>query len=157
MALHLTSPAFEAGGPIPRKHAYRGEGENLSPPLIWTGAPDATVSFALIVDDPDAPSPSRPRPNPWVHWVVWNIPGDRAALPPGEAGGGVVGTSDFGESAWGGPMPPPGSGRHRYFFKLYALDTALGLRPGATKADLLDAMQGHVLAEGSLHGTYERR
>ncbi len=156
MTLELTSRAFEQGQSIPTKHAYKGEGDNLSPPLAWSGAPEGTQSFALICDDPDAPSPLRPRPKPWVHWVVYDLPAGLASLDEGGNGGGVEGTTDFGEKAYGGPMPPPGSGTHRYFFKLYALDATLGLDPGASKADLLAAMEGHVLAEVELFGTYER-
>lgn len=157
MSLQVTSSAFATGKPIPKAHAYRGEGDNLSPPLAWSGAPEGTRTFALVVDDPDAPSPKRPRPNPWVHWVVFNIPSEVTSLAQGEAGGGQQGTNDFGEASWGGPLPPPGSGVHRYFFRLYALDAKLELSQRAAKADLLAAMEGHVLAEASCYGTYERR
>jgi Raf kinase inhibitor-like YbhB/YbcL family protein len=153
--LNVTSTAFEPTKPIPKQHAYKGEGANLSPPLAWSGAPAGTKSFAIICDDPDAPSPKRPRPNPWVHWVVYNIPADRTALGEGETAG-VQGKTDFGETAWGGPMPPPGSGTHRYFFKVYALDAKLDLPAGANKEQLLKAMEGHILAQGELYGTYER-
>jgi Raf kinase inhibitor-like YbhB/YbcL family protein len=155
-ALTVTSPAFEAGKAMPKKHAYKGEGENVSPALSWSGAPKGTKSFAVICDDPDAPSAKNPRPNPWVHWVVYNIPADKTALAEGETGGGATGTTDFKETAWGGPMPPPGSGTHRYFFKVFALDSLLELAPGATKAELLKAMEGHVLARGEVFGTYIR-
>lgn len=156
MSLTLTSTAFEAGRPIPTKHAYQGEGQNISPSLAWAGAPEATRSFALICDDPDAPNPLRPRPKPWVHWVVFNIPAETTALAEGEKGMGTPGRTDFGETSWGGPLPPPGSGTHRYFFKLYALDSTIPLNTGATKDDVLAAMMGHVLAEAELFGTYER-
>jgi Raf kinase inhibitor-like YbhB/YbcL family protein len=156
MTITVNSSAFDAGAPIPKKYAFTGEGDNVSPQLSWTGAPAGVKTFALTVDDPDAPSPLRPRPNPWVHWVLWNIPGDKTSLDDGESGGGVSGTSDFGQTGWGGPMPPPGSGTHRYFFKVYALDTSLNLPSSATKTDLLAAMEGHILAEGSMHGTYQR-
>ena len=152
----ITSPAFDSGKPIPKKHAYKGEGENVSPPLRWSGAPEETKSFALICDDPDAPSPKNPREDPWVHWVVYNIPADRTSLDEGSAGGGVEGKSDFKETGWGGPMPPPKSGIHRYFFQVYALDSELSLPVGATKDQLLAAMKGHILAEGKTHGTYVR-
>lgn len=170
----LTSDAFRDGQPIPRKHAYKGEGENVSPPLAWSGAPPGTKSFALICDDPDAPSREAPRKEgPWVHWVVYNIPADATSLPAGASGrpaegsaqagaakGWAEGTTDFGgEPVYGGPMPPPGSGTHRYFFKLYALDATLSLKSGAakTKKELLGAMQEHILAETKLMGTYERK
>jgi hypothetical protein len=154
--LTVESAAFEAGKAIPKKHAYKGEGENTSPPLSWSGAPQGTKSFALICDDPDAPSPRNPRENPWVHWVIFNIPADRTTLDEGSAGDGVEGKNDFKEHGWGGPMPPPGSGTHRYFFKVYALDTKLALGKDATKAELLKAMEGHILGQGELHGTYVR-
>lgn len=154
--LTVSSSVFEAGKPIPKKHAYKGEGENVSPALSWSGAPAGTKSFAVICDDPDAPSPKKPRENPWVHWVVHNIPADRTSLAEGEAGGGTVGKNDFKETTWGGPMPPPGSGTHRYFFKVYALDTTLDLPADATKEQLEKAMEGHVLAQGQVFGTYVR-
>jgi hypothetical protein len=157
MPLTVTSPAFAAGTPLPRKHAYVGEGENVSPPLAWSGAPAGAKAFAIIADDPDAPSPRKPRAKPWVHWVLYDLPALVTSLAEGQTGGGTRGTTDFGETAYGGPMPPPGSGTHRYFFKVYALDTALKLAPGATKDALEAAMKGHVLAEGALHGTYERK
>jgi Raf kinase inhibitor-like YbhB/YbcL family protein len=157
MSLSLTSTAFDAGRPIPKKHAYTGEGQNVSPPLAWTGAPAGTRSFALICDDPDAPSPQRPRPKPWVHWVLFDIPAATGGLAEGQTGVGVNGRTDFGEEAWGGPLPPPGSGTHRYFFKLYSLDTMLELKAGATKDDVLAAMMGHVLAEAEVFGTYVRK
>jgi len=155
MAMELTSSAFKAGERIPTKHT--GEAEDLSPALAWRGAPAATKDFALICDDPDAPSPKRPRPNPWVHWVLYKIPAPTASLAEGSKGVGIEGVTDFGQPGYGGPMPPPGSGTHRYFFRVYALDTILDLQPGATKAELLAAMKGHVLAQGELVGTYERK
>ena len=156
MALTVESSAFDEGAPIPKKHAYKGEGQNISPPLQWSGAPGGTQSYVLICDDPDAPSPKNPRPNPWVHWVVYNIPGSCTSLGEGDNGGGTEGRTDFGETAWGGPMPPPGSGTHRYFFKVYALDTTLSLNPGANKDEVLAAANGHVLDNGELFGTYHR-
>ncbi|GIW73027.1 MAG: hypothetical protein KatS3mg102_2569 [Planctomycetota bacterium] len=150
--LSLSSPAFSPGGRIPRRYAYRGEGDNVSPPLRWSGAPAGTRSFALICDDPDAP-----RAEPWVHWVVYNIPAEATELPEGSAGGAALGVNDFEEQGWGGPMPPRGHGTHHYHFKLYALDTLLEPRAGMTKKGLLRAMQGHILAEAELVGTYERR
>jgi len=153
--LQVTSAAFQPGKPIPTLHAYKGEGENTSPPLSWSGAPAGTKTFALIVDDPDAPSPKNPRPEPWVHWVLFNIPAEKTSLAAGESAG-TPGQNDFKERSWGGPMPPPGSGTHRYFFKVYALDAKLGLPVGTTKPEVVAAMKGHILAQGELFGTYER-
>src|SRR5512134_1918293 len=114
----LSSASFTEGGKIPRQHGC--EGPNTSPPLSWSGAPAGTKSFALIVDDPDAPSAKNPRPEPWVHWVLFNLAAERTELAEGQNGGGIEGRNDFKEVGWGGPLPPPGSGVHRYFFKLYA-------------------------------------
>lgn len=151
-ALVVTSPAFAANGEIPTE--YTCEGPDRSPPLAWSGAPEATKSYALIVDDPDAPDPAAPQ-RTWVHWVVTGIPasvtGAGAGTPPAN---GVAGKNDFGTLAWGGPCPPVG--RHRYFFKVYALDTKIA-NPGITKTDLIAAMQGHVLAQGELVGTYQKK
>jgi len=158
--LTLTSSAFAEGGRIPREHAYAPEGENMSPALSWSGVPAGTEELALVVDDPDAP-----RAEPWVHWVVYGIPGDATKIPEGASNGegrlsrpagAVEGKNDFGDLGWGGPLPPKGHGTHHYHFKLYALDTALDLGQGATKAALLGAMKGHVLAEAELVGTYSR-
>jgi Raf kinase inhibitor-like YbhB/YbcL family protein len=150
MAIEVSSPAFEPGGAIPRKHT--GEGEDVSPALTWTGVPDETKEIALICDDPDAPTPA-----PWVHWVVYKIPADRTGLPEGDTQGALEGKNDFGGTGYGGPMPPRGHGVHRYHFKVYALDTELEVAAGLTKERLLEAMEGHVLAEGELIGTYERK
>jgi Raf kinase inhibitor-like YbhB/YbcL family protein len=153
MALELTSPAFDHGQYIPAK--YTGDGENVSPPLEWSGAPEGTEEFALISDDPDAPGMT------WVHWVVYGIPATATELPeavPADktlASGARHGMTDFGRIGYGGPAPPPGKD-HRYFFKLYALDVRLDLGPGATKATLLGAMEGHVLDETQLMGKYRR-
>lgn len=146
-ALAVTSPAFAQGAAIPAK--YTCEGANVAPPLAWSGAPARTQSFAVIVDDPDAPSGT------WVHWVVAGIPASVTSLPEGGAlpAGAVDGTNDFGKTAWGGPCPP--SGRHHYHFKIYALDAAVGGR-GMTKAQLLAVIQDHVLARGELIGTYQK-
>jgi Raf kinase inhibitor-like YbhB/YbcL family protein len=157
---------FENGGAIARKHS--GEGDDLSPPLSWEGAPEGTKTLALICDDPEAPSPRNPAPDPWVHWVIYNIPGSVSKLPEGlprktdlaEPPGAKQGANSFGAGKFGynGPMPPPRSGTHRYFFKLYALDTELSLDPKRTKKkELLRAMQGRILAQGELMGTYERK
>jgi Raf kinase inhibitor-like YbhB/YbcL family protein len=151
MVIEVTSPAFEPGGAIPQR--YTGEGRNVSPPLIWKGLPDETKEIALICDDPDAPTP-----NPWVHWVVYKIPagvmGFREGSTQGEA---LEGKNDFGTLGYGGPMPPRGHGAHHYHFKVYALDAELGVAAGLTKEQLLEAMEGHLLDESELVGTYERK
>ncbi len=153
MTLELTSPAFGDGASIPRK--YTCEGDDLSPPLAWKGAPAATRSFALIVDDPDAPDPKAPRMT-WVHWVLYNLPPSTTALAEGIVSlpaGAHAGLNDWQRADYGGPCPP--IGRHRYFFKLYALDTELNLkRP--VKADVERAMNGQVLASAALMGTYAK-
>lgn len=148
-ALRISSPAFGAGAAIPRR--YSGEGEDLSPPLSWSDPPEGTRSFALVCDDPDAPS-SRP----WVHWVAYAIPASARGLPEAATEGLVHGRNDFGRRAYGGPMPPPGHGVHHYRFRLYALDGEIAAGPGLSKAELLCAMEGKVLAEATLVGTYER-
>ncbi len=147
--LTVTSSAFGSGEKIPKK--YSGEGEDISPPLSWSGAPEGTKEFAIICDDPDAPMAE-----PFVHWVAYNISADRTSFEEGKSQGATDGKNDFGKTGYGGPMPPPGHGVHHYHFKVYALDTNLGLEPGITKKELLDAMEGHILAEGELVGTYER-
>lgn len=157
MTFLLTSPAFEHGAGIPPR--YTGEGEDLSPPLAWRGAPDGTASFVLISDDPDCPDPAAPR-RTWVHWVAYDIPHAATHLDEGASGrampdGTREGKNDSGEIGYSGPMPP--IGRHRYFFRLYALDRTLGLREGHTKAELLRAMAQHVLASAELMGTYQCR
>ena len=152
MAFKLTSKAFAAGEKIPRK--YTCDADDVSPPLEWADAPQNTKSFALIADDPDAPF------GIWVHWVLYNIPGKAMSLqevvPVKDElpDGARHGRNSWGISAYGGPCPPGGT--HRYFFKLYALDTVLDLRPGATKEQLLKAMKGHILAETGLMGLYSR-
>lgn len=148
MALTLSSPAFTHNGTIPAQ--YTCDGTNISPALRWSGAPANTKSFALIVDDPDAPKKT------FVHWVVFNIPATTRELPEGvRSGEFTCGVNDFGTKKYGGPCPP--SGVHHYHFKLYALDTILDLASDATKEDLLDAMQGHVLAQAELVGVYARK
>lgn len=163
--IELTSSAFEDGEPIGRQFAYRPEGRNVSPPLAWTNLPEGTEQLVLIVDDPDAPYPDKPRDQgPWVHWLLYGLDGDVASLPeripaaerldePVEA---IQGTNDFGEIGYGGPFPPPDSPAHRYFFTLYALREALELEPGLSRKQLLKAIEGYVLAKGRLIGTYER-
>lgn len=146
LTIKLTSPAFEEGGTIPKK--YTCDGQNLSPQLDWSGLPEQTKSIALIVDDPDAPGGT------FVHWVLYGLSGDLKSLAEG-TGDGVPGASGFRKSAYGGPCPPKGT-PHRYFFKVYALDANLGLKPGASKAEVEKAMSGHILAQGQLMGKYGR-
>jgi len=153
MAFTLSSASFTAGAEIPRP--YTCEGADQSPALSWRDAPPATKSFALIVDDPDAPVGT------WVHWVVYDLPGDTTQLPqavpatPTLASGAKQGTNDFRKVGYGGPCPPPGKA-HRYFFKIYALDAPTNLQPRANKADVMRAIDGHVLAHAELMGTYQR-
>lgn len=154
MAIKLTSTAFAEGQPIPVKHT--GQGEDISPALLWSEIPSGTKSLALICDDPDAPVGT------WVHWVIWNIPPETPGLAeavPQKAelpSGARQGMNDFRKMGYGGPMPPPGNA-HRYYFKIYALGIQPDLKAGATKDKLLAAMKGHILAEGQLMGTYQRR
>jgi Raf kinase inhibitor-like YbhB/YbcL family protein len=154
MTLAVTSSAFAANGAIPTLHTC--EGDDVSPPLSWQGAPDATASYALILDDPDAPDPAAPQ-RTWVHWVLYDIPADARELAEGgpPPKGTRAGTNDFKKTAYGGPCPPIGT--HRYFHKLYALDVKLGDLHEPTKAKLLEAMEGHVLAWGELIGTYKKQ
>lgn len=155
----LTSEAFAEGQAIPRKYAKEPEGENISPALAWTGAPAGVRSFALIVDDPDAPSAENPRPEgPWVHWVVPKISGSWQSVPVSYGNDYALeqGINDSGDLGYCGPLPPKGSGTHRYVFTLYALDAPLTVQPGATKAEVVTAMDGHVLATAVLTGTYQR-
>jgi hypothetical protein len=153
MKLNVTSSAFNDGQPIPR--LYTCDGRDVSPPLRWSGAPATTRSFALIADDPDAPA------GIWVHWVLFDLPPTLTELNEAVEksqylpGGARQGLNDFRRLGYGGPCPPPGK-PHRYFFKVYALDRLLELPPGATKKDVLHAMEGHVLAQGQLLGTYQR-
>ena len=145
MSLKITSTAFQPGGSIPSK--YTCEDRDLSPPLAWSGAPPGTKTFALIVDDPDAPDPAKPQ-RVYVHWVLYNIPAATVALAEnvskkGLPRGAAQGKNDWGKVEYGGPCPP--IGRHRYFFKLYALDTELTGLSAPTKSDLERAMHGHVL------------
>ncbi len=147
MAITTTSTAFTEGGTIPQ--LYSCDGQNISPPLAWTGVPTPTASLALIMDDPDAPS------GIFVHWVLFNLPANSSGLEQGKNGGGIEGTNDFRKLGYGGPCPPRGS-NHRYFFKVYALDTRLDLKAGATKSQVENAMKGHILAQGQLVGRYGR-
>lgn len=161
MTITLTSEGFSEGQTIPKRHT--GDGDDLSPPLRWSGVPSETKQMALICDDPDAPTDQ-----PWVHWVIYQLPPDLAGLPEGVAASprleqpaaGIL----QGRNSWPsgrtigyrGPAPPPGHGVHHYHFKLYALDQPLDLQPGVDKATLLRAMEGHILAQGELVGTYSR-
>jgi Raf kinase inhibitor-like YbhB/YbcL family protein len=150
--IKLTSSAFKEGEPIPRQ--YTCGGVNVSPPLEWSGVPKAAQTLAIIADDPDAPAGT------WVHWVVYNLPADTIGIVenlPQDGNlkaGGFQGKNDFEKIGYGGPCPP--SGTHRYFFKIYALETELPLKAGATKAEVEQAMAGHVLLQGQLMGTYRK-
>lgn len=144
--MKLTSPAFTEGATIPER--FTCEGDDVSPALAWSGVPAGTTSLALICDDPDAPA------KVWVHWVVWGVPPATAALPEG-FDGAHQGMNDSHRPGYGGPCPPPGK-PHRYYFKLYALSDALDLPARATKADLERAMQGKILDQASLMGTFSR-
>jgi len=150
--MEIKSSVFDEGGMIPAK--YTCDAENVSPPLSWNSVPDGTKSLALVCDDPDAPVGT------WVHWVIFNLPPDSDGLPehvPPQkklSDGALQGSNDFRKIGYGGPCPPGGT--HRYFFKLYALDMVLDLQAGSTKAALERAMQGQVLAEARLMGTYRR-
>jgi Raf kinase inhibitor-like YbhB/YbcL family protein len=154
MAMKVTSPAFRGGEVIPSK--YTCEGANVSPPLQWEGLPPGANSLALICDDPDAPA------GIWVHWVLYNLPINSSALPEAVpasetlSSGAKQGINDFRRVGYGGPCPPPGKA-HRYYFKLYALDIELALKPRTTKHELLGSMEGHILAEAQLMGTYQRK
>jgi Raf kinase inhibitor-like YbhB/YbcL family protein len=155
MTFTISSTAFAPNGPIPSR--YTCEGADTSPPLEWSGTPKGTRSFALIVDDPDAPDPAKPQ-KVYVHWVVFNIPPTTSKLAEGAAKGGLPqgaaqGSNDWGKQTYGGPCPP--IGRHRYFFKLYALDTELELK-SPNKAQLESALRGHILAQAQVVGTYQK-
>jgi Raf kinase inhibitor-like YbhB/YbcL family protein len=158
MTIALSTPAFKTGESIPKE--YTGEGKDISPPLKWSNVPQDAKELALICDDPDAPVAE-----PWVHWVIYNIPAANTELPEGVASdeklnnpaGAAQGVNDFSKSGYRGPMPPPGHGTHHYHFKLYALDKPLKLESGLKKKQLLAAMKGHIVAQGELIGTYERK
>ena len=146
--LQITSPVILHNGMIPSK--FTCDGANVSPPLSISNIPEKTRSLALIVDDPDASVGT------WVHWVVWNIAAGTKEIPENSVSPGAIqGTNDFGKQGYGGPCPP--SGTHRYYFKLYALDAPLALKSGATKAQIEEAMKGHVLAQAELIGLYRRK
>ena len=157
MSFQLTSSAFESGGWIPSK--YTCDGEDISPALTWTDAPEETKSFALIVDDPDAPDPAAPRMT-WVHWVLYNIPKSSNSLHEGIKReelpeGTLEGLNDWRKTGYGGPCPP--IGKHRYFHKLYALDTVFSDLQKPTKSKLKQAMEGHILEKAELIGLYKRK
>jgi len=144
----VSSQAFPNNGMIPSE--YTCDGANVNPPLTIRNVPAKTGSLAMIVDDPDAPRGT------WVHWVVWNVGPDTTEIPAESVPRGALqGTNDFGKQGYGGPCPP--SGTHRYFFKLYALDTSLALKSGATKVQLEEAMKGHILEKAELLGLYKRK
>jgi Raf kinase inhibitor-like YbhB/YbcL family protein len=156
----VTSSAFEKDQPIPKK--FTGDGQDVSPPVAWKDAPAGTKQWALICDDPDAPTPE-----PWVHWVIYGIPADTRSLPEGvesqakltQPKGALQGKNSWPNGrtvGYRGPAPPKGHGVHHYHFKLYALDSELNLEPGLTKYELLQATKPHVLGTGELIGTYER-
>lgn len=160
MTIELTSAAFANGVHVPNKHT--GDGQDVSPPLEWSSLPDGTQQLALICDDPDAPTDQ-----PWVHWVIYNIPADTDALPEGVPPDATLDSppgAKQGRNSWTagqtigyrGPAPPPGHGTHHYHFTIYALDERLELEAGIDKGALLAAMQDHILAQGELVGTYER-
>lgn len=156
MALTIASSAFTDRGEIPAK--YTCDGQDISPPLSWSGVPSKAKSLVLIVDDPDAPDPKAPRMT-WVHWVLYNLPPTTSGLPEGVSpsqlpAGTKEGLNDWGRTGYGGPCPP--IGRHRYFFKLYALDTVLPDLGRPTKQALEKAMAGHILEQAELIGTYQR-
>jgi Raf kinase inhibitor-like YbhB/YbcL family protein len=152
MAFQISTSAFRNSSPIPKK--FTCDGPDVSPPLSWTDPPPKTKSFALVTDDPDAPS------GLWVHWVLYDLPADTRKLPEGVArdprlpNGALQGRNDFGKTGYNGPCPPRGSA-HRYFFKLYALDSPTGLKAGATKAELERVMSGHILAQAQLVGVFQ--
>ena len=155
--MRLSSSVFQHKGPIPSR--YTCDDADVSPPLAWDGVPNETKSFVLIVDDPDAPDPAAPK-MVYVHWVVYDIPASARALPEAATAktlpaGSREGLNDFSHTHYGGPCPP--KGRHRYFHKLYALDTTLGDRGKLSKVKVLEAIKGHVIAEAELIGTYARK
>jgi len=153
--MKISSASFADQRPIPAE--YTCEGANISPALAWENIPPETKSFALIMDDPDAPAGT------WVHWILYNLPGDKRSLPahlPAAADlpdGAQQGKNSFGRTGYGGPCPPPAHGSHRYFFRLYALDALLDLHSGASRAQLESAMKGHILDRAELMGLYERQ
>jgi Raf kinase inhibitor-like YbhB/YbcL family protein len=148
MALQVKSPAFTDGQTIPTR--YTCDGENISPPLEWSGQPKDTKSVAVICDDPDAPSGT------FTHWVLYNVPSDTHRLSEGSPGTGVEGRNSFEQTGFGGPCPPSKDRAHRYIFRVYALDVESLGRPGMSQEDVEGAMRGHILAKGQLMGRYQR-
>jgi Raf kinase inhibitor-like YbhB/YbcL family protein len=148
MKLDVSSTAFSEGQSIPEKHTC--DGENVSPPIQWSGAPANTKSIAIICEDPDAPSGT------FTHWVLYDVAGTTNGLTEGSSGGGKQGVNGFGKKGYGGPCPPPG-GAHRYFFRVYTLDTQSLGKAGSSKQDVTAAMEGHILAQGELMGKYKRK
>ncbi|HUH08409.1 MAG TPA: YbhB/YbcL family Raf kinase inhibitor-like protein [Egibacteraceae bacterium] len=148
--LRIWSPAFEHAGPIDTRHAR--DGDDISPPLEWSGVPDGALQLALVCHDPDAPTSV----HGFTHWVVYGIPPSATGIPEGGGGQFVEGRNDYGEIGWGGPQPPVGHGHHHYYFWLYALDTELGDGPGLTRAQLLDRIEKHAIDLNRVVGTYER-
>jgi Raf kinase inhibitor-like YbhB/YbcL family protein len=152
-AMTISSPSFSNGGDIAKK--FTCDGADVSPQLSWTDAPAETKSFALLADDPDAPVGN------WNHWTLWNLPSTASGLPEGTSkdahlpDGSHQGRNDFGKTGYNGPCPPPGK-PHRYYFKLFALDAKLELKPGASKKELEAAMKGHILAQAEWMGRYRR-
>jgi Raf kinase inhibitor-like YbhB/YbcL family protein len=152
MTFRVTTTSFRSGGPIPKK--FTCDGEDISPALSWTDPPTGTKGLAVIVDDPDAPAGT------WVHWVLYDLPAETHNLPEGTPkdrslpGGAQQGRNDFGKIGYNGPCPPRGT-VHRYFFKLYALNSKTGLNPGATKSEFERAMKGHILAQAELIGKFQ--
>ena len=151
MTFSIESAAFKVGERIPERHAHPPVGEDVSPPLAWTDPPEGSKSFALICDDPDAPMAK-----PFVHWVLYRIPGSQRELSENEGTNHLQGRNDFDEVGWGGPLPPEGHGVHHYHFRLYAHDEDLDLEAGLDKDGLLKAIDGHVLGEAETVGTFER-
>ena len=145
--LEIQSPAFDSHGEIPARHA--SDGEDVAPELRWSGVPEGTHSFAVVVHDPDAPLVDG-----FTHWVAYNIPGDSTGLPEG-GGDAVHGSNDFGNQGYGGPAPPPGHGPHHYYFWVYALDEDLGLEAGLSRRELLERIEDHVIEQARVIGTYE--
>lgn len=147
--LRIDSPAFTDGGAIPDR--YSRYHDDVVPPLRWSGVPEGARQLALVCHDPDAPLPDG-----WTHWVVYGIAPDVTEIAEGGPVPGVEGTTTYGDVGWGGPMPPPGHGTHRYYFWVYALDTEIGDGPGLTRRELFDRIDGHILEQARLVGTYER-
>jgi Raf kinase inhibitor-like YbhB/YbcL family protein len=149
MTIEVRSSAIDADAPIPHRHAR--DGDDLSPPLAWRGVPTGTASIAVLCEDPDAPTDT-----PFVHWVHYDIPPDTEELLEGDDTIGTPGRNDYGEVGYGGPQPPRGHGTHHYHFRVYALDRPLELPRGASREEVARAMNGHVLDEGELVGTFQR-